>query len=375
MMLAGPQHFTGPAWGSVNPYNNDLLSFVVPGPLQRVSLGMHAVGVRLDVAVGATAGGYIGIPLLILAGILAWWSRRNLRTQLAVILMLGGMLLSLGPHLAVNGRLSHIPLPFLILDHVPLLDNILPSRFSFAVDACLAAVIAFGLDDMSKRPPRILQKGSRLPRWSSRRRSAGFVGVTLVVLVATQLPLWPLQNPFMAQPAVALPPALRAAIPPRDPVTLSYPYLTLYDMQPMVWQADDAFRFRLLGGYAFHPDSSGGPSLAPSLMSPPGLQKFLAAQDGADPYGPPLPLGPELAAITRVTLSRYDIQVVIVDRSESGSGPVIELFNDAIGPPKLSVGQFSLWAGWRGSTGLQTGPPGSSMPANSTGRRVTPAAG
>jgi hypothetical protein len=350
MMLAGPQHFTGPAWAIVNPYHNDLLSFVVPGPLQRISFGMHAVGVRLDVAAGGTAGGYIGIPLLMLAGILAWWSRRDFRMRLAVILMLGGMLLSLGPYLAVNGRLSQIPLPFLILDHVPLLDSILPSRFSFGVDSCLAAVIAFGLDDISKRPSRIPHNGSRLPQWSRSQRSAGLVGVTLVVLVATQLPLWPLQGPFGPQPAIALPPAIRAAIPAGDPVTLSYPYLTFYDMQPMVWQADDGFRFRLLGGYAFRPDSSGGPTLAPSLMSPPGLQRFLAAQDGAEAFGPPLPLGPELVAITRATLSRYDTQVVIVDRSESGSGPVIELFNEAIGPPELSVGQFSLWTGWRGST-------------------------
>jgi hypothetical protein len=85
-------------------------------------------------------------------------------------------------------------------------------------------------------------------------------------------------------------------------------------------------------------------------MSPPGLQRFLAAQDGAEAFGPPLPLGPELVATTRATLSRYDIEVVIVDRSESGSGPVIQLFNEAIGPPELSAGQFSLWTGWRGST-------------------------
>ncbi len=349
MMLAGPQHFTGPAWGLVNPWHNDLLSFVVPGPLQRVSLGMGAVGARLYADIGPTAGGYVGIPLLLLAGILAWWSRRSLRTQLAVILTLCALVLSLGPHLAVNGRLTDIPLPFLVLDHVPLFDNILPFRFSLAIDACLAAVIAFGLDDMSRQPRRTLEKGTPRPR-RFREHPVGFAGVTLVLVVATQLPLWPIQ-PLTVQPAIALPPAIRAAIPARDPVALSYPYATLYDMQPMAWQANDGFGFRLLAGYGFRPDASGGPTLAPSLMNPPGLQRFLAAQDGANPYGPPLPLGPELIAATRVALSRYDVQVVILDRSERGSGPVIELFRDAIGPPKISVGQFSLWARWRGSEG------------------------
>ena len=349
MMLAGPQHFTGPAWGLVNPWHNDLLSFVVPGPLQRVSLGMHATGARLYSGIGPTAGGYVGIPLLLLAGIFGWWSRHSLRTQLAVLLTFCALLLSLGPHLAVNGRLTDIPLPFLVLDHVPLVDNILPFRFSLAIDACLAAVIAFGLDDMSRQPRRTLEKGTRQP-WSLREHPVDFAAMTLVLLVATQLPLWPIQPPT-PQPAIALPPPIRAAIPARDPVALSYPYATLYDMQPMAWQANDGFGFRLLAGYGFRPDASGGPTLAPSLMSPPGLQRFLAAQDGANPYGPPLPLGSELIAATRAALSRYDVQVVIVDRSERGSGPVIELFRDAIGPPKLSVGQFSLWSGWRGSEG------------------------
>ena len=47
MMLAGPQHFIGSTWPAMNPYHNDLLSFVVPGPLQKVSLGMRAIGTRL----------------------------------------------------------------------------------------------------------------------------------------------------------------------------------------------------------------------------------------------------------------------------------------------------------------------------------------
>jgi hypothetical protein len=348
MMLAGPQRFTGPAWGVTNPYHNDLLSFVVPGPLQRVTLGMHAIGSRLDSVIGPTAGGYIGVPLLIVAGIFGWRSRRNLRTQVSVILMLCALLLSLGPYLDVNGRLTHFPLPFVLLDHLPLFDSILPFRISFAVDACLAAVIAFGLDDL--RRGRGPSPGHGVHRWGwFGPPGIGVIGMILVVLATTWWPQWPL--PPRPTQAVVLPPAIRAAIPPRDPVALSYPYATLFDMQPMAWQANDGFGFRLLGGYGFHPDSDGGPSLAPKLMNPPGLQRFLASQDEANPYGPPLPLGPELIATTRIALSRYDVQVVIVDRSERGSAPVITLFEDAIGPPKLSVGQFSLWAGWRGARG------------------------
>jgi len=98
-----------------------------------------------------------------------------------------------------------------------------------------------------------------------------------------------------------------------------------------------------IGGYSDHPDANGLPILFPTLMSPPDLQQFLASQDGFNPYGRPLPFGPQLVEETRRTLTQYGIGAVIVDRSVSGSGPVVQLFTDAMGAPKVSAGQFSLW--------------------------------
>jgi hypothetical protein len=82
-------------------------------------------------------------------------------------------------------------------------------------------------------------------------------------------------------------------------------------------------------------------------MSPPGLQQFLANQEGVNSFGPETP-SPKLIAITRSVVSRYHIRLVIVDRSLNGSGPVMELFTNALGPPTLSAGQFSMWANWHG---------------------------
>ena len=346
MMLAGPQHFTGTTLPTMNPYHNDLLSFVVPGPLQKVSLGMSSLGQRLDLRiVTVEAGGYIGVPLLILSGILVWRSRRNTRMQLSLVLLLGAALLSLGPYLAVDGRLTHLPLPFLILDHLPLLNDILPSRISFAVCAFLAAVVAFGLDDMHRVDAGQVRSGYARRHWGGGSKSTIFASVVLVVLVVTQLPQWPLSPAYAAPTAASLPSVVQRSVPAGDPVAITYPYATVYNgMRPMLWQVEDGFTFRLLGGYAYHPNSSGGETLLPSPMSPPGLQQFLAAQQSsADIYGPPLPVSPELVATTRATLSRYNVRLVIVDRSVSGSRPVMKLFNDALGPAKVSTAQFSMW--------------------------------
>jgi hypothetical protein len=341
MGFDGPQHFTGPPFPTTNPYHNDLLSLVVPGPFQRVSLGMSSLGSRLASTSGLTeAGGYIGVPVLILTGMLALRSRRSPRTQLAVVLLLGAALLSLGPRLAVDGRLTHIPLPFWLLDRLPLVNGILPTRISLEVDSCLGAVIAFGLDDM-RRAPVGRRSGSARGNSIRRRGSAVFAGVTLAVLVATQLPLWP--DPYAGQPAISLPATITRAVPSGDPVALTYPYDTGATNEPMFWQAEDGFKFRLLGGYGYT-SNLGRPSLLPSVMSPPGTQQFLASQEGLSVFGPALPVSPKLVATTRAIVSRDDIRLVIVDRSMSGSGPVMELFNKALGPPKLSAGQFSMWA-------------------------------
>jgi hypothetical protein len=333
MMLAGPQHFTGRTWPLLNPYHNDPFGFVIPGLLQK---GGNVT----------EAGGYIGVPLLLVGAYLVWSSRRTPRMQLAVVLFAIAAVLSLGPYLSIDGQATHIPLPLWPLVHLPLLEDTLPSRISFEVFACLAAVVAFGLDDLHRAPAGTTQLGAIRPRRRQGQGVMAAVGTTLVVLAVTLVPQWPSHHPSPATAAHSLPVPLRLGVPTGDPVAITYPYATVYNPEAMLWQVEDGFRFRLLGGYAFHPYSFGLPNLLPNVMNPPGLQQFLAGQGGipASIYGPPLPVDPALVASTRATLANDHVRLVIVDRSASGSAPVMELFSDVLGPPKLSEGSFSLWA-------------------------------
>ena len=272
-------------------------------------------------------GGYIGIGVLALTGVLVWRSRRSPGMQLATVLFLGAAILSLGPYLVIDARSTHVPLPFLVLAHLPLVENILPNRFSLAVSACLAAMIGFGLDDMHRHRPA--------PKWLTSRVFAGALGVALVV---TQLPQWP----YSTTPESTLP-AHTTDFLTRDPVTITYPFATGLTPQALEWQMENRYAFRLLGGYAHVTNPKGDLVTAPSLMDPPGLQTFLTAQAGVDLYGPPPPLGRELVSATRSALSRYGVDMVIVDRSEPGSGPVMKLFEQTLGAATFSSSQFSLW--------------------------------
>jgi hypothetical protein len=260
--------------------------------------------------------------------------------QLAVAVLLGAAILSLGPHLTVDGRLTQIPLPFLLVTHLPLLANILPGRISLEVDACMAAIIAFGLDDIRRAPAR-----GRHGTLARRRRGVLFVVVTLAVVIFTQFPEWP----YGAQPVRVLPAKLRQAVPPGDPVAITYPYASAVFPQPMLWQADDGFAFRLIGGYAEHPGPGGGPSGFPNPMNPPQLELFLSGQEGYSPPDlPPVPITPELVSTTRIVMSKYDIRLVVVDRTVVGAGPVIDLFTRALGRPEVSAASFTLWASRHG---------------------------
>ena len=306
MLLAGPQHVSGPTYSLTNPYYNDLLSFVDHGLWQKVSLGMQSSWAgRLAIAKSPEDGGYIGIPVLILTGFLVWRSRHSSRMQLSAALFISSALLSAGPFLTIHSRATHVPLPFWLLGHIPLIDNVLPSRISFEMDACLAAMIAFGLDDMHATRVRDHQHGSRRQPRTQERGAIIVTGVALVVLVATQLPQWPYVKPL----APALPTSIHRVIPAGDPVAITYPYADgSFVTQPLLWQADDGYRFRLTGGYSFHPDSSGGGWDNSNPMSPPGLQRFLLFQENycppRNPYMIPgwcgtIPVTPDLVATAR----------------------------------------------------------------------------
>jgi len=71
--------------------------------------------------------------------------------------------------------------------------------------------------------------------------------------------------------------------------------------------------------------------------------EFLAAQEGDVSYGPAIPLSSKLVVAVRAVLAANNIRVIIVDRSAIGSGPVVGLFDEAVGPATVSRGHISLW--------------------------------
>ncbi len=134
-LIAGPQHLTGPVapiWFIAQDHV-DLLN-----PIRR-NIVLHIVnangtpylshGIQLTTVNNSD---YLGLPLVLLLAICAILQRRVRIVRLAVLLGFVSFVLSLGPRLTVNGTPTGIPLPAILLEHVPLLDDMVWNRWALS---------------------------------------------------------------------------------------------------------------------------------------------------------------------------------------------------------------------------------------------------
>jgi hypothetical protein len=102
--------------------------------------------------------GYIVLALAAYAAVRRW---RAARFWLLVAILFA--LFSLGPSLHVLGRDTGIPLPYLALHEIPILNNIrIPMRYGIMVSFALAMLAAIALDDLQRRGARRERRGARI---------------------------------------------------------------------------------------------------------------------------------------------------------------------------------------------------------------------
>ena len=146
----GPQHVRGVVVSS-GRYVNDLAGFFIPNSLQWLSTtgSRHLTGGFSGY--DGEWGSYLGLPLIAL---LAWAGWRLRRRALPLgLLLLGAALFSLGPHLRVLGHDTGVFLPWILPNHLPLLEDVVPDRFNLFIWFSLAALLVLLVDDLRLRPP------------------------------------------------------------------------------------------------------------------------------------------------------------------------------------------------------------------------------
>jgi hypothetical protein len=227
----------------------DLLSPVRPGQSMYFSTAADAAANRRFPSDGVEATGYLGI-LLIVATLLACvvLYRRQQRTLVFWLVSTGAIAfgLSLGTSVRVNGVQTYIPTPWFFLSRVPVVETIVPARFSVVTLLIVATILAFGIAAL----PRVA-RGQVAPDRTVRRLQS----VAAVLVVLSLAACWPARGSRdrldIATPAFFTTSAVHQIS--SDAVVLALPQAQSPDgaAAVMKWQIDADMRFDILGGYSY----------------------------------------------------------------------------------------------------------------------------
>ena len=344
-MVAAAGHVAGPVQPLflLRAYSADLLGTVIPtttrllapAALTRVS----DTYVNFNLTENVT---YIGLPLVIFIGfVLVYWRRRRVLLASAALALVA-FIFSLGPYLEINARSTRIPMPELLIEHLPLLGSIVPARFALVVSLFVAIVIAIGADRLFHA----------LASRTELKRGVAVAGVTLLVLsfvfIMPRAPLASQRLPGADSDATL------EVIPPGS-VVLAYPYPVTPWTEAMYWQAADGMRFRIVGGYATVQGPIHAGEVIPPLLTPPFVQEFfLKAQYGGGTWYPLPRVGPDSGSELCRFVARYDVGAVVFWDKGVHPTRVEDFLLAALGAPTKTSDNRSLMV-WLTKPGADPG--------------------
>jgi hypothetical protein len=252
--LAGPAHLAGPVWGpdsDISYGGNSLRDYVLPSaPSPAFTALAHRFG---GYQAPTLSGQYFGIGLLavLVIGLVVWRGDRRL--------WLFGVLGVISVPLSMGLQFHQWTLWRLFV-RLPLMDNIIPSRF--LLTTYLAAAVMLGLIvDHAHRAATRWRADSPDHRRSGAPARGRLVGAVVGVAVAA-VALVPIAGyyasgvPLTTQPVV-LPAWFRTVAPHLvgRQVVLAFPVPFALFQSAMTWQAVDGMSFAMVGG--------GGPDALP----------------------------------------------------------------------------------------------------------------
>jgi hypothetical protein len=335
LAVAGPQHIIGPAQpaGATAGVTNDALSFVVPTLDQHFAFGHAALGDSLVASRDAhwhivfespiENGAYIGVPLILALVIGSIVLRRKRIALFCTAMGAIALIMSMGSHLHVDGYRTGIPLPFIVIEHLPLLNSSVASRWITYFWLFAALLLALLLDTVFGA---VVASGR-----VGRAGAAVAAGVLAVVVLLPLLPAWPYSSASASVPSWF---TSAARSLPAGSAALVYPIASSSDDSAMLWQAMANMQFRQPGGFAVIPGADGANTFN---GDPSALQGALAACEGGAKTPPDFP-----AKDLRAQLRAWDTQTVAVVPTAPGAACAKELFTEALGPPQ-QTGGVSVW--------------------------------
>lgn len=338
VMLAGPAHFTrlDHPLTSVSTLSTDVASPVVPTSNQMLTAGLASRGdsyvVYTTPATPTTParpspdpaedGSYIGVPLLLLLIGGAWVHRRDRTLRFALSMAAVALVLSAGSTLHFLGHSLRVPLPFAVFLHFPLLNRLIASRASLIMWLFIAMALAVLLDRSVRKRPR---HGP-----SSPYRPLRLLGVTAVALVPL-LPAWPYQMSAVQLPRYFSTSGPASRLGSRK-VLLAYPFPNGPNDEAMLWQALDGYSYRIVGGYAFAPDTPTSTiSYTESLF------------DSCYAGQPAVRISQTLRVAVRTNLMSWSVSTIVIPDDQPNAGCAVSEIRAVLGIPPQHVARASVW--------------------------------
>ena len=262
--------------------HSDLLSPFIPGFAEWI--GAYALHVIVHVPnfyVGSVL--YMGIPLVIALAAIVVWLRRVGIVLFAGALAAIAFIFSLGSRLYVDGHNTHIPLPFIVFEHIPGVDGLVPVRFALYIGMFAGFIFAVGLDELHGRLRQRDWSKNTPENWH--RAAAALAPMALAAIVV--IPLLPQgSEPPVSTPASAFFTSHAVSSIKPGSVVLTYPYpqygLSANGSQAadvgLLDQAVSGMRYKVVGGYGWWlvPNTS-APFTSPPPLRPLSVQALFDA--------------------------------------------------------------------------------------------------
>ena len=291
-------------------------------------------------------GSYLGLPLVLLLGLIAVRFWRDRWVRFATAMVLSTFVLSLGARLVVNGHVTSIPLPFAILDRFPLLKDVADTGIALYSALFVAVLLGLGIDHGRRIGAfRLHSPSTDTTSGIATRRKAMFSRAALAAMIVGSvvllIPNWPYDNSPAGTPAYFTSAASKSI--PTGSVVLVLPLPTQFDNRAEVWQAIDHMNYRIVGGYAIFRGPDGLPDPYPAVLAPSNVEEYLAAAElGQAPLLSPTARGGMVGDL-RSFLANNDVGTITFSPYSGVPDRVTPLVRQAIGAPSIDYQGTEVW--------------------------------
>jgi hypothetical protein len=350
--FAGPAHFSGRVWPSTvaGYYGTTPAGFFRLYATNQTTLAQHRFGGYQGTALHQAEYLGIGLAAVLVAGTALWWRDRHLWLFGSVVVATMALCLS-----SVR-QVNHFWVPWRVLRHVPVVQNILPVRFvamtylaaavmlGIIVDHARTAVLRSGRGAATdgRRGAHAHRRAPVRPRWRAALATAAALAVAAVAVVPIAS-AYAGNVPLTMEPVV-LPEWFQTVAPhlPPNQVVLTYPAAFGGIQAPMAWQAVDGMSFSRVGG--------GGPGSIPQRAGRerPGFTVLAGATLSVDPATAYLPA--TVAEVRQAVIGWGTTLVVIPDQpglpaydQGNDTASVVALMTAALGEAPRYVARAWTW--------------------------------